>query len=466
MAKEKHPKFIEYTKFIVNHQNYKGIPYDTKDDGTIKWVATGKSKMGQKRTSWWDKKRKELKIPKTTGWKSTTALANHPTKKKPCALCGQIMSLEYVYLNKYAYKQLNNIKKLHGTYDELSDIRNVIPEVITELDKKGFKILADIFKIPDKIPKKIDNYIEYVINKAPNNKKCGPGAMSNCPDRLDGFHTYNRCCRSTEDTGRHKENLRRYTNDRRAYEHWTDGNWKAADRLMAEYNKHGVSADHIGPISLGFCHTPFGFQPMTVSEQATKNNRMTYNDVKKLIKIENKGHKVVSWHSKYIWDELKKLVNSNLEAKIMSNYMRKNMHFVLSSFALLHVKGLDDFLKYLLKPNLKHSYYDYKYKGFNPEDGSYSERIEIPLNTKNQKNNANRYIRIAFESLEEYIDKDNRNIDDENILKPTKNILNKTIKVIRNNNYSQGKKLLKKAFRKKAKYLKPEFLKDIKNRNY
>ena len=47
--------------------------------------------------------------------------------------------------------------------------------------------------------------------------------MGNPPDRLDGFHSYNRCCRGTSDKGRFKENLKRYGDDRRAYENWSDG---------------------------------------------------------------------------------------------------------------------------------------------------------------------------------------------------------------------------------------------------
>ena len=45
-----------------------------------------------------------------------------------------------------------------------------------------------------------------------------PGVMSNAPDRLDGFHSYNKCCRAKEDKGRSKENLNKYGEDRRAYE--------------------------------------------------------------------------------------------------------------------------------------------------------------------------------------------------------------------------------------------------------
>jgi len=58
-----------------------------------------------------------------------------------------------------------------------------------------------------------------------------PGAMSNAPDRLDGFHTYNLCCRPTQDTGRAVDNLKSYGDDRRAFEQWCEGDWAAANLL-------------------------------------------------------------------------------------------------------------------------------------------------------------------------------------------------------------------------------------------
>src|SRR5439155_1114271 len=125
------------------------------------------------------------------------------------------------------------------------------------------------------------------------------GVMSNSPDRLDGFHSYNSDVRDVCDTGRRKENLKRYVQDRRVYEKWSDGDWKMADRLYAEFVKHGISPDHIGPMSLGFAHRP-KFHPMTSSQNSSKGNRMTLNDVKVLISDEEKGETVVSWHSKFI----------------------------------------------------------------------------------------------------------------------------------------------------------------------
>ena len=48
-----------------------------------------------------------------------------------------------------------------------------------------------------------------------------------------------------------------------------------ADRLMSEFRKHNISADHIGPISLGFCHRP-KFHPLSKSDNSAKNKGFFY----------------------------------------------------------------------------------------------------------------------------------------------------------------------------------------------
>jgi Alw26I/Eco31I/Esp3I family type II restriction endonuclease len=113
-----------------------------------------------------------------------------------------------------------------------------------------------------------------------------PGAMSNAPDRFDGFHSFNLCCRGVADTGRHKGNLSSYITDRRVFEYWADGDWIAADRLIGairsklgdEFCLRGhrgpCDADHIGPISLGFTHHAL-FQMLCKSCNSAKNNRMS-----------------------------------------------------------------------------------------------------------------------------------------------------------------------------------------------
>jgi len=281
--------------------------------------------------------------------------------------------------------------------------------------------------------------LDYVY---PNKKgTLSPGAMSNAPDRFDGFHSYNLCCRSKEDTGRHKENLQRYGEDRRAYEFWVDGDWKAASWLMQEFRKHGVSPDHIGPISLGFSHRP-RFKPMTVSDNSAKGNRMTLKDVMSLIEDEKKGHIVISWHSKYIWDKLKNKVRTSEEALLLSKLMRRNMHYVLRILYLIHKKGYDHFLiRNFLHP--EYARYSILFKNFNYKDGTFTKMTKIKGDKKQYLNNAQRYIRKSLESLERYSDKENRRIMDWESNKINKNIQN-IFGLLKNKKESSAKELLMK----------------------
>jgi hypothetical protein len=334
-----HPAFKKYMKFIVNHPNYKGMPFLFKENGDIRWITSGKSEIGKARYDWWDKKRKELKMPKGTAWISKVARANHPTGEKPCQICGKVMKLDYVYPNK----------------------------------KSGFS----------------------------------PGAMSNAPDRLDGFHSYNLCCRSKQDTGRHKSNMARYGEDRRAYENWSEGDWKAASWLMKEFQKHGVSPDHLGPISLGFSHRP-KFRPLTRAANSARNNRMTFEDIELLLR-EEIAEPIVSTHSKHIWNLLKKRVRNDVDALKLGKLMRQNMHYVLSVFSYLAEKGYKDFLiKNFLHP--EYANYSIKFEGFDPKTGNYTGKISTPGTKKQYSNNAKRYIRISLESLKQYSLKKNRNL--------------------------------------------------------
>lgn len=389
MTKQKknwHKIFLEYMEFIVNHPSYKGMPDLYKANGNIRWIASGKSKIGQRRFNWWNNKRKELKIKKEGAWISKVARVNHPTGKKPCQICGKKMSLDYIYPNK----------------------------------RGGFS----------------------------------PGAMSNAPDRLDGFHTYNLCCRSVQDTGRHKENLNRYGEDRRAYENWADGDWKAANWLMKVFNKHKISPDHVGPISLGFSHNP-QFNPMTPAKNSAKNNRMTLKDVKTLIVNEKEGKSVVSWHSKYIWDILKNKVKNNLDATKLSKIMRQNLHCVLMVLAQISEAGYDKFLiSNFLHPEF--AYFSISFKGFNLKDGTYKEMIKTPGEKKQYENNAKRYIRISIESLESYKNVKNRNTKTVK-LKKIQSTLDKTLLFLKNKKYSQAKRSLYDICKKISKELVKDF---------
>ncbi|GHS88505.1 hypothetical protein FACS1894201_09960 [Bacteroidia bacterium] len=394
-----HEIFVNYTEMIVAHPNYKGLPFDRGNDGRVKWVVTGKSDKGKQRRQWWDTQCKKANIPIEAGCYAKIAVVLHPTKKHICQICGKVLSIEYVYPNKDTLKVLNrelntNIQPFSHTIFEIVEKYGTTPARIENI-KAAFKIESCTASKSD--------LGDYIFKNCQT--RLSPGVMSNSPDRFDGFHSDGNCCRGISDKGRHKDNLQRYSQDRRVYENWADGDWKMADRLMAEFAKHGLSADHIGPISLGFCHRA-KFQPMTKSENSAKNNRMSYSDIQTLLADEVNGEQVISWHSKYLWDKLKNSVTNDNEAVKLSAIMRNNLHQILLVFSIISENGYNEFLTELLNP--QYSFYDYKFKGFNPKTGEYKEVITKNLTGKNQQNNVDRYVRIAFESLENYKEKDNR----------------------------------------------------------
>lgn len=357
--------FQKYMEIIINHPNYKGMPSPFKKDGSIRWIVTGKSPIGQTREKWWDNKRANLKVEKKPGWKAIVAKKIHPFGEKPCQVCGKVMKLNYAYPNKTCpYKKDTN----------------------TECDRNCCNVFIKLSSCPH----------------------LGPGVMSDCPDRFDGFHTYNRCCRSVQDTGRHSDNLSRYGEDRRAYEFWSEGDWKAASWLMQEFRKHGISPDHIGPISLGFCHRP-RFSPMTRGQNSAKGNRLTLEDVKSLIEDERQGKQIVSSHTKPLWDKLKNLVQTDEDAKAISNLMRANLHKILTIFSMIAENGQKEFLiKYFLHP--EYALYQHEFVDFSPSTGKFSKILTTKAIRTEHHRNAERYIRKSFEALALYKTKDNRKV--------------------------------------------------------
>lgn len=325
------------------------------------------------------------------------------------------MSLEYVYPTKATFKKINTVFSTEFQEEDLLNIYEIIDELGLD-DANDVEKFVSIFPHDIKVSSidEIKKYIqEMYVEKF--SRKLSPGAMSNCPDRLDGFHSYNKCCRAKEDTGRHAGNLIRYGEDRRAYENWCDGDWKAASWLMKVYNRHGVSADHIGPISLGFAHRP-KFQPMSQAQNSSKGNRMSYSDFLILLEDERSGENVISWHSQPLWDRLKIHVKNNDATLEMCKYLRRNMHYILSVLSQLSERGHDAFLESLLVP--EHAFYSVKFEEFNPKDGTYKNMIKVKGDKYQYHRNADRYKRIAFESLKRYADKKNRhhhNVSDDDI---------------------------------------------------
>ena len=330
------------------------------------------------------------------------------------------MSIFYVYPNKNTLKKINELAKSNYEIYDL-DIFQIFDDLVEQDEETAKNVFQKVFKIPSSIG--ISQYKQYIqvnfVDKCAKGK-LSPGVMCNPPDRLDGFHTYNACCRSVEDTGRHKENLAKYTQDRRAYENWAEGDYTLANRLMGAFKsyrkeeicpicgkKARMSADHIGPISLGFTHRG-KFNPMCSSCNSKKNNRITLRDVKQLIEDEANGEQVISWHTKPLWDKLKNTIDTEEKALALSKVMRLHLHNVLLILSDIYENGYEEFLKSYLHP--EYSYYDHQFPNFNPMD----KRTYIPItkecSSKNKKSNAKRYIRISFEELANYKKKENRNV--------------------------------------------------------
>ena len=441
-------EFEDYTEKIVSNPNYKGLFFERDKSGRVKWVVTGKSKKRLRRQAWWNERCKERNIPIKKGCYAIIARILHPTKKHVCQCCGRELSIFYEYPCKRLTFKLNNI------FDwDITQTTYTIGELIEKAAKEpnGLTKIANILNIPTGLSLMDTTKYVYENLVAKEADILSPGVMSNCPDRFDGFHSDGLCCREETDKGRHKGNMKTYTQDRRAYEEWADGNYNLANRLMGEFNKQApmkcpicgriesMTADHIGPISLGFCHSK-NFAPMCNSCNSSKNNRFTKSDVDELIKIEESGEQVISWHSQAIWDAIKHTIKNDTDAKFASSVMAKCHENVLNILAIIYKKTGKDFLMVYLHPEF--SLVDYRFENV---DLSHLDRIKIisaPLDSKNKRKNQERYVHIAFESLEEFSKKKNRKnyfLVDENSKE-----LNVITRAIMFGEYDKADKLLKR----------------------
>ena len=417
MAREErkwNDRFIAYMNMIVNHPNYKGLPIKRKNDGSLSWIATAKSEIGEERIEWCLEKADELGFDRRAGVYADVMLAIHPTKWKVCQTCGRLMSLYYHYPNANFVKALNKDFSANFTdCDHISDIWDTLIESgVKKLDLARYLITkGDLDLNPsDTSKEEIIDALELACRKG-NKKLLGPGAMSNFPDRYDGFHTYNRCCRSSQDKGRSKENLKSYTKDRRAYEYWSDGNIHAANQFMGSPFFDGISADHIGPISLGFIHDPHYLQPMPTADNSAKRDRFQIEDIEKIIETHKRTQIYpMSWYSKLIWEYI--LSNYKSHSNIVATVYRDALKQNMANFMYILWNILENCPTYgedFLEQKLLAQHYDcfnYSYE-FNAN----GEIIfQHPRHfTDRSRNEIERYKRIAINSVYDYNDKYNRN---------------------------------------------------------
>ena len=441
---EANEAFLQYEEEIVNNPAYAGMPDLRHDDGTIQWEAPSNRGSGvfqfshDKRYQWWVEKAKEIGISTDEDqWISKVAKRIHPTKLHPCKVCGRVMDIRYCYLSSNFMKRVQKLSFYDGRVemDEITHILDFVSSFVDTYGAVAFEALPKLlscsqYKEIPALPNNLAAWTSWIereyIPKEPS--MLGPGAMSNPPDRLDGFHTYNRCCRPSADKGRSKENLASYSTDRRAFENWSDGNWITANKLMGYISSNPnmknercandgnggdhprpCSADHIGPISLGFCHRP-EFQFLCKSCNSAKNNRMYFSDVQHLIEVEGKGETVATWYANPVWQKCKNKVIDRESALRLSRVMRDNRNIAMMLLAEFITKQEYLFLLTLL--HLEYADYDYE---IIPESVNIANHI-VTVSFA-QKASTLRYvniqktrkIRVAFSSLLEYAKKVNRN---------------------------------------------------------
>lgn len=428
-------RFLAYMQMIAAHPNYSGLPIKKKEDGTLSWIATAKSDIGEARIEWCLEKADELGMARRAGVYADVMLAIHPTKWKVCQTCGKLMSLYYHYPNANFLKALN--KEFNSEFTDCDHISviwdTLIKSGIDEIRIAKFMISkGDLNLDPEKATKdEIIDALELACRKG-NKKLLGPGAMSNFPDRFDGFHTYNRCCRSSQDKGRSKDNLKSYTKDRRAYEYWSDGNIHAADEYMGSSFFKGTSADHIGPISLGFVHDPRYLQPMPGGDNSAKRDRLQIEDIEKIIETYNRtGVYPMSWYSKIIWEFILKnyKTHKSIVATTYRDALKQSMaNFMYILWIILNkCPNGEDFLETtLLSKNYECFNFSYEFN----EKGEITAQHPRHFTDRNQ-NEAERYKRIAINSVFDYNDKDNRNTNSD-LTQSEKNMLEALCKKINN----------------------------------
>lgn len=441
---EANEAFLQYEEEIATHPAYAGMPDLRHEDGTIQWETPSNRGSGifqfshDKRYQWWVRKAKKIGISTDEDkWISKVAKTIHPTKLHPCKVCGRVMDIRYCYLSSNFIKRVQKLSFYDGSV-ELEETTHILDFVSSFVDTYGdiaYDSLPRLLKCSQvkefpNIPHDLSAWTEWIeqryIPKEPG--MLSPGVMSNAPDRLDGFHTFNRCCRSTADKGRSKENLASYSSDRRAFENWSDGNWITANKLMGFINSNSsmkkelcanegngkihprpCSADHIGPISLGFCHRP-EFQLLCKPCNSAKNNRMYYSDVRHLIEVEKKGETVVTWYANSIWQKCKEKVTDKESALRLYRVMRDNRNVAMMLLAEFMEKN--EFLFLLTLLNLE--YADYSYDII-PESVKINHQIVTvdfsrKVSTLRYVNiQKTRKIRVAFSALSEYAKKENRN---------------------------------------------------------
>jgi Alw26I/Eco31I/Esp3I family type II restriction endonuclease len=429
--------FLEYVRSIIEHPNYRDMPDLYNDKGHVQWEAPSNRKGGKfkdthhKRRDWWRRKAVEIGIdPDSPKWISRVAKTIHPTKQKPCKNCGRVMDIRYAYPSSTLLSRIKKLDYIDESFplDPLEHVTDLVSRLVDRFGDDAFNDLPKLFKTGSiKVPRlesRLDAWLRWITEEyIPSEPSTlSPGVMSNAPDRLEGFHSFNLCCRSKADTGRSRENLRSYTTDRRVFEYWVEGDWVAADRMMglirtdpglrgencANGHPGPCSADHIGPISLGFTHRP-EFRLLCKACNSAKNNRMSLGDVELLRRAEGEGEKVVSWYCERLWDLRKGYVTDEETALRLSKLLRDNRHTVMMILEHIARAGHLTFLSTFL--GIEYADNNITFTNLRAEDHAtrFDAMERTDRATKYAAEQKARRFRVAFSALWDYVNKENRN---------------------------------------------------------
>ena len=410
-----YPEFYQYMDEIVGHPNYQGLPITKKADGTWGWITTKKARIGQARMAWCEAKARELGFEVKPGVYAKVMREIHPTKWKVCQICGRKLSIYYHYPTANTLKALR--RQFHISYEETDHISDIWEDLLqrefTHAEIAVFWIQRGGLRLSPSAAK--DDIIQALerLCREEGKRILSPGAMADFPDRFDGFHSYNLCCRALEDTGRSEENLRRYTKDRRAYECWSDGNIRAANQFMKSDYFRGTTADHIGPISLGFVHDPCYLRPLSGSENSALRDRLTVDDIGRILQIQARtGVYPMSWYGRLLWEHIRSryLQFPALTETAYRDALRQNRsNFMFALWYVMETCGDpgENFLEAaFLRPHYDCFSYDYQFNDQGDITGTLPRHF-----TERSQYEIQRYRRVALAAAYEYQEKENRHIN-------------------------------------------------------
>jgi hypothetical protein len=168
-----------------------------------------------------------------------------------------------------------------------------------------------------------------------------------------------------------------------------------------------MSADHVGPVSLGFAHMPW-FKPLCLSCNSSKGNRLTHLDVKALVAREKSGERVVSLQIQALWDACKNRVDSDATATKLSKLLRINQHYYLLLLKELYDTKHPEVLLPLLGVELAEE--KVEFEGLDTTNYTFKSIKRTRRADTYSQSKAARMVRIAFDSLDDYSSKEKRNI--------------------------------------------------------